>query len=85
MIKCSYGNALKEMLLKLNYFQLTEQHPSWDSILIWIYRIDALGLENRNAHVRQQGICSGWNLKLFSEIQNVQLFHIYIVLGYPAK
>ena len=44
----------REMLLKLNLFQLMEQHCFWDSVLISIYQIDAQDLKNGNAHVRER-------------------------------
>ena len=44
----------REMILKLNLFQLMFPRRSWDSVLISIYRIDANDLKNRNAHAREQ-------------------------------
>ena len=38
----------REMLLKLNSFQLMEQRHSRDSILMLIYRIGVHDLKNRN-------------------------------------
>ena len=38
----------REMLLKLNFFQLTEGHHSWSSVLISIYWLDAHDLKNWN-------------------------------------
>ena len=40
----------RETLLKLNFFQLMEQHRSWHSVLVLIYWIDAHDLKNGNAH-----------------------------------
>ena len=39
-----------EMLLKLNLFQLMEQHRSWVSVLISIYQLDTYDLKNGNVH-----------------------------------
>ena len=44
----------REMLLKLNLFQLMKRHHSWNSVLISIYRIDARDFKNRNVHARER-------------------------------
>ena len=44
----------REMLLKVNLFQLMERHCSSDSVLILIYRIDAKAIKNGNVHVGEQ-------------------------------
>ena len=43
-----------ETILKLNFHQLMEQCNSRGSVLIFIYRLDAHDLKNKNAHVRER-------------------------------
>ena len=56
----------REMLLKLNFFQLIERHRSWDSVLILIYWLDAHYLKNRNAHATKR-----WKKALHSSMNSL--------------
>ena len=57
----------REMLLKLNFFQLMERCHSWHSVLISIYRLDAYDLKKRKCTCDKgikKRLCSSMNSAL---------------------
>ena len=70
----------RETLLMLNFFQLMEQHCSWDSIFILIYQIDIYDLKNGKC------VCERVMKKRFKSLsinpaEDVYLHHTYPFSG----
>ena len=79
-IMCHEGATL----LKLNLFQLMEQHRSLDSILILIYQIDAHTTGNKNAHARamKKRFAFDYESSLTKVIQQIYLLLLDVFGGW---